>query len=69
MKTDYLDPRHGQRQNLLGFETKNHVPQEPGAGSGIKIQMDHGTTTLAFKFQGGVLLAVDSRATGGMFIG
>ena len=29
----------------------------------------HGTTTLGFKYQGGVILAVDSRATGGMYIG
>jgi len=37
--------------------------------NGIKIDFDHGTTTLGFKFRGGVLLAVDSRATGGQFIG
>jgi 20S proteasome subunit beta 5 len=34
-----------------------------------KIKMAHGTTTLAFKFQGGVIVAVDSRATAGKFIG
>jgi len=39
------------------------------ASEGINIQFNHGTTTLAFKYQGGVVLAVDSRATGGMFIG
>lgn len=39
------------------------------AEAGINIQFNHGTTTLAFKYQGGVVLAVDSRATGGMFIG
>jgi 20S proteasome subunit beta 5 len=33
-----------------------------------RIQMVHGTTTLAFKFGGGVLVAVDSRATGGSYI-
>jgi len=38
-------------------------------GKQIPMHFDHGTTTLAFKFQGGVLLAVDSRATGGMYIG
>lgn len=37
--------------------------------TGIKIDFDHGTTTLGFKFKGGVLLAVDSRATGGSYIG
>lgn len=30
--------------------------------------MHHGTTTLAFKFQGGVVVAVDSRATAGAYI-
>lgn len=43
--------------------------QEWGSSHGIKMHFDHGTTTLGFCFQGGVLLAVDSRATGGQFIG
>jgi 20S proteasome subunit beta 5 len=43
--------------------------QENGEKSGIKINFDHGTTTLGFEFQGGVVLAVDSRATGGQYIG
>ncbi|KAJ4428962.1 hypothetical protein ANN_25958 [Periplaneta americana] len=38
-------------------------------GKDIKIKFDHGTTTLGFRYQGGVVLAVDSRATGGQFIG
>ncbi|KAI8999499.1 proteasome component PRE2 [Gaertneriomyces semiglobifer] len=33
-----------------------------------KIKMAKGTTTLAFKFQGGIIVAVDSRATGGTYI-
>ncbi|XP_033754894.1 proteasome subunit beta type-5-like [Pecten maximus] len=36
--------------------------------SGVKIQFHHGTTTLAFKFQHGVIVAVDSRATAGSYI-
>ncbi|KAK6643800.1 hypothetical protein RUM43_000063 [Polyplax serrata] len=36
---------------------------------GLRINFDHGTTTLGFKFKNGVILAVDSRATGGQFIG
>ena len=32
------------------------------------IHFNHGTTTLAFKFQGGVAVAVDSRATAGPYI-
>uniref|UniRef100_A0A336LR91 Proteasome subunit beta n=1 Tax=Culicoides sonorensis TaxID=179676 RepID=A0A336LR91_CULSO len=43
--------------------------QSSGDKDGIKIDFDHGTTTLGFRFQGGVILAVDSRATGGQFIG
>ena len=35
----------------------------------MKINYDHGTTTLGFKYQGGIVLAVDSRATGGQYIG
>ncbi|KAL1521441.1 hypothetical protein AB1Y20_021105 [Prymnesium parvum] len=32
------------------------------------VKMVHGTTTLAFKFQGGVIVAVDSRASAGAYI-
>lgn len=35
---------------------------------GIQIKMNHGTTTLAFKFQHGVIVAVDSRASAGQYI-
>ncbi|CAL1265654.1 unnamed protein product [Larinioides sclopetarius] len=37
-------------------------------GKRIKIEFRKGTTTLAFKYKGGVIVAVDSRATGGSFI-
>lgn len=33
-----------------------------------KIQFNHGTTCLAFKFQGGVVICTDSRATAGGYI-
>ncbi|XP_012670141.2 proteasome subunit beta type-8 [Clupea harengus] len=36
--------------------------------NGVKIKLDHGTTTLAFKFQHGVMVAVDSRASAGSYI-
>jgi len=36
--------------------------------SNVKIRFHHGTTTLAFKFQHGVIVAVDSRATAGNWI-
>jgi 20S proteasome subunit beta 5 len=42
--------------------------QQAKADDPIKIRIEHGTTTLAFKFSEGVLVAVDSRATGGSYI-
>lgn len=36
---------------------------------GVKIEPWHGTTTLAFKFKHGVIVAVDSRASAGSYIG
>lgn len=33
------------------------------------MNFDHGTTTLGFKYQGGVILCADSRATSGQYIG
>lgn len=46
-------------ENLKHFQDKD---------SKVKIHFDHGTTTLAFKFQHGVVVAVDSRATAGPYI-
>ncbi|XP_019640247.1 PREDICTED: proteasome subunit beta type-5-like [Branchiostoma belcheri] len=42
-------------------------PFTTGEGN-MKIEFDHGTTTLAFKWQHGVIVAVDSRATAGSYI-
>lgn len=36
--------------------------------SDVKIKFAHGTTTLGFKFQHGVIIAVDSRASAGSYI-
>ncbi|KAJ7176203.1 20S proteasome subunit [Mycena crocata] len=38
------------------------------ADPSCRIKMQHGTTTLAFCFQGGVVVAVDSRATAGSYV-
>ncbi|MEQ2274786.1 Proteasome subunit beta type-8, partial [Xenotaenia resolanae] len=35
---------------------------------GVCIDMNHGTTTLAFKFRHGVIVAVDSRASAGRYL-
>lgn len=50
---------------------RNALSMKPNDDHGreIKMNYDHGTTTLGFKYQGGIVLAVDSRATGGQFIG
>ncbi|XP_037068280.1 proteasome subunit beta type-5-like [Pollicipes pollicipes] len=37
-------------------------------GKEMKIHFAHGTTTLAFKYNGGVIVCADSRATGGNYI-
>ena len=41
---------------------------DAGKDKDVRIHMEHGTTTLAFKFAEGVIVAVDSRATGGAYI-
>ncbi|XP_041031333.1 proteasome subunit beta type-5-like [Carcharodon carcharias] len=45
-------------------------PGDGGAegGSGEKIEILHGTTTLGFRFDHGVIVAVDSRATAGSYV-
>ncbi|KAK2579686.1 hypothetical protein KPH14_011035 [Odynerus spinipes] len=56
----YINPAENLAQLAAGTdETGRH----------IKIKFDHGTTTLGFQYNGGIILAVDSRATGGQFIG
>lgn len=42
---------------------------DDAADPSCRIKIQHGTTTLAFRFQGGVIVAVDSRATAGSYIG
>eukprot|EP01137_Pigoraptor_chileana_P017593 Opistho-2@75887 len=41
---------------------------EGHSADNIHIKIEHGTTTLAFKFRHGIIVAVDSRATGGSYI-
>jgi len=49
-------------------DPKNFLLQYTAPDSKVKINFKRGTTTLAFKYQGGVILAVDSRATAGAYI-
>ncbi|XP_018613718.1 proteasome subunit beta type-5 [Scleropages formosus] len=52
----------------LSFSVKASLHGEDAEGPERKIEFLHGTTTLAFKFQHGVIVAVDSRATAGSYI-
>lgn len=42
---------------------------DEASGKSIEMKFKKGTTTLGFRYQGGVIIAADSRATGGQFIG
>ncbi len=52
-----------QPSAFLRLHTDDH------ADPSCRIKIQHGTTTLAFRFQGGVIVAVDSRATAGSYVG
>lgn len=43
-------------------------PSQRCDGAEKHVKMVHGTTTLAFKYEGGVIVAVDSRASAGAYI-
>jgi 20S proteasome alpha/beta subunit len=47
----------------------DEIPSRGDAKGELRIKMQHGTTTLGFKFQHGVIICVDSRATAGSYIG
>ncbi|EIW77959.1 proteasome component pts1 [Coniophora puteana RWD-64-598 SS2] len=48
---------------FLRLHTDDH------ADPSCRIKLAHGTTTIAFKYQGGVIVAADARATMGSYIG
>ncbi|KDQ18004.1 hypothetical protein BOTBODRAFT_104582 [Botryobasidium botryosum FD-172 SS1] len=55
-------PRVPDPTNFLRMHTDDR--NDPSC----RIKIQHGTTTLAFRFQGGIIVAVDSRATAGSYI-
>lgn len=68
---DILAAREAPQFALPGIDKPVEFLQrltDPASDSDIKINFAHGTTTLAFKFQHGVVVAVDSRATAGSYI-
>lgn len=58
-------PRNPRPQptSFLRLHTDDH--SDPNC----KIKINHGTTTLAFRYKGGIVVAVDSRATAGSYVG
>ena len=56
------------KSNKFPFQPKAFLESFKKPDSSVKINFNRGTTTLAFKYQGGVIVAVDSRATGGSYI-
>ncbi|XP_067928286.1 proteasome subunit beta type-5-like [Watersipora subatra] len=71
----YKDSNSRQELNLdysggltLPVVESGELFQASGEEASPEINFNHGTTTLAFKFQHGVIIAVDSRATAGNWI-
>jgi len=50
-------------------ETLQAIKSKDEYGKSLKMEFNKGTTTCSFKYQGGVIVCVDSRSTGGQFIG
>ncbi|CAE6441677.1 hypothetical protein ACGC1H_004266 [Rhizoctonia solani] len=55
-------PRVPDPTAFLRLHTDDH------ADPNCRIKIQHGTTTLAFRFKGGIIVCVDSRATAGSYI-
>lgn len=51
------------------YENPRESVKKLNALSEVQIDFDHGTTTVGFVYQGGIILCVDSRATSGKLIG
>jgi len=58
----------GQGMHVLSPEPLLPNPMERCEGAEKMVKMLHGTTTLAFKYKDGVVVAVDSRASAGAYI-
>lgn len=50
-------------------ETLELIKQKDEFGKPLNMHFNKGTTTCSFRYQGGVIVCVDSRATGGQYIG
>ena len=66
---DGLDAAHGMNFALPAVSNPGDFLHQSAAGKkSLEDQINHGTTTLAFKFKHGVIIAVDSRASAGSYI-
>ncbi|KAK4703769.1 20S proteasome subunit beta 5, partial [Phenoliferia sp. Uapishka_3] len=54
--------------NLLDPTSFLQLHTDDASDPSCRIKINHGTTTLAFRFKGGIIVAVDSRATAGSYI-
>nr|XP_033493007.1 proteasome subunit beta type-8-like [Epinephelus lanceolatus] len=52
---------------MISFQPSGFI-QSCKRDRGVCIDLNHGTTTLAFKFRHGVIVAVDSRASAGRYL-
>ena len=60
----------GGADETAGSDTPHSAMEDVGESSTPPpLEFAHGTTTLSFKFKGGIIAAVDSRATLGNFVG
>ncbi|XP_072115021.1 proteasome subunit beta type-8 [Mobula birostris] len=58
----------GQLAVPVGLDPVEFLKSYGEGEEGIRININHGTTTLAFKFKHGVIVAVDSRASAGNYL-
>lgn len=80
---DLYDDQQGLKAGTSNFEDPyNLAPPPPDThpitslglidaqakGTGIQIDYDHGTTTVGVQYQGGIILAADTRSTTGSYI-
>nr|BAA10934.1 LMP7 [Ginglymostoma cirratum] len=70
VKAKELGPgaRDGQLVVPVGLDPVEFLKPYSEGEDGVRIKLQHGTTTLAFKFQHGVIVAVDSRASAGNYL-
>ncbi|XP_072331084.1 proteasome subunit beta type-8-like isoform X1 [Scyliorhinus torazame] len=60
--------RNGEISVPRGLDPVKFLKLYTDGDDEVQIKLHHGTTTLAFKFQHGVMVAVDSRASAGSYI-